>query len=164
LSELVSSASRLRTVADGEWAGWSIWDSDAFETRAGPFYERRDADGTMVAAFRTGPEHMNGGGFLHGGCLMTFADSALFTIARDAMAGDRGVTVNLSGDFLSSAGPGALMEARGAVTRGGRGLVFVQGLVTADGEPALSFTGIIKRLGPRVAPARSRSPTPEERP
>ena len=139
---------RLKLVTEGEWAGWSIWQSDAFEQRAGPFYERVE-DGEGVTAFRAGIEHMNGGGFMHGGCLMTFADSALFTIARPAMEGSFGVTVNLSGDFLDGARVGEFMEARGQITRGARSLVFVRGLVTADGRPVLSFTGIIKKVGRR---------------
>ena len=140
--------SRLKLVTDGEWAGWSIWQSDAFEQRAGPFYERIEA-GEGITAFRAGPEHMNGGGFMHGGCLMTFADSALFTIARPAMEGSFGVTVNLSGDFLDAARTGESIEARGQITRAARSLVFVRGLVTADGRPVLSFTGIIKKVGRR---------------
>ena len=138
--------SRLKLVTDGEWAGWSIWQSDAFEQRAGPFYERVDENGDGITAFRAGPEHMNGGGFMHGGCLMTFADSALFTIARPAMADSFGVTVNLSGDFLDAARTGEFVEARGQITRGAKSLVFVRGLVTADERPVLSFTGIIKKV------------------
>jgi acyl-coenzyme A thioesterase PaaI-like protein len=57
--------------------------------------------------------------------------------------------MNLSGDFLGSAGPGALMEARGEVTRGGGKTIFVRGLITGDGAPALSFTGIIRRFKKR---------------
>ncbi len=140
--------SRLRLITDGEWAGWSMWQSDAFEQRAGPFYERFDGNGG-VTAFRAGPEHMNGGGFMHGGCLLTFADAALFTIARPAMEGSFGVTVNLSGDFLDSARVGELLEARGEVTRAARSTVFVRGLATADGRPVLSFTGIIRKVGRR---------------
>ena len=140
--------SRLKLITEGEWAGWSQWQSDAFETRAGPFYERVEG-GEGVTAFRAGPEHMNGGGFMHGGCLMTFADSALFTIARPAMAGSFGVTVNLSGDFLDSARVGEFVEARGVITRAARSLVFVRGLATADARPVLSFTGIIKKVGRR---------------
>lgn len=143
--------SRLRPITDGEWTGWSQWISDAFETRAGPFYERVDEAGNGISAFRAGPEHMNGGGFMHGGCLMTFADSALFTIARKAMEGHFGVTVNLSGDFLDAARVGEFVEARGEVTRAGKSTVFVRGLVTADGRPVLSFTGIIKKRGKRDA-------------
>lgn len=140
---------RLQLVTQGEWAGWSIWRSDAFESRAGPFYERVDEAGDGVTAFRAGVEHMNGGGFMHGGCLMTFADSALFTIARPAMEGSFGVTVNLAGDFLDGARVGEFMEARGAITRAARSIVFVRGLVTADARPVLSFTGIIKKVGRR---------------
>lgn len=140
---------RLKRIDAGEWAGWSQWQGDAFETRAGPFYERTEADGDRVTAFRAGVEHMNGGGFMHGGCLMTFADSALFTIARPAMEGSFGVTVNLSGDFLDAAKVGAFIEARGQITRGARSLIFVRGLVTADARPVLSFTGIIKKVGRR---------------
>lgn len=140
--------SRLKRVTEGEWAGWSLWQSDAFEQRAGPFYEKFE-DGEGITAFRAGPEHMNGGGFMHGGCLMTFADSALFTIARPAMEGSFGVTVNLSGDFLDSARVGEYVEARGQITRAAKSIVFVRGLVTADGRPVLSFTGIIKKVGRR---------------
>lgn len=143
---------RLKLVAEGEWAGWYLWQSDAFEQRAGPFYERTEAGAEGpegVTAFRAGTEHMNGGGFMHGGCLMTFADSALFTIARPAMEGSFGVTVNLSGDFLDSARVGEFVEARGAITRAAKSIVFVRGLVTADARPVLSFTGIIKKVGRR---------------
>ncbi|MDB5695502.1 MAG: hypothetical protein JWN21_1045 [Sphingomonas bacterium] len=140
--------SRLKPITDGEWAGWSQWQSDAFEQRAGPFFERFE-DGQGVTAFRAGQEHMNGGGFMHGGCLLTFADSALFTIARPAMEGQFGVTVNLSGDFLAAARVGQFVEARGEITRAARSLLFVRGLVTADREPVLSFTGIIKKVARR---------------
>ena len=92
---------------------------------------------------------MNGGGFMHGGCMMTFADFALFAIATDELKGDHAVTLNLAGDFLGSIAPGALVEARGEVTRGGGKTIFVRGLVTGDSKPALSFTGIIRRLSKR---------------
>lgn len=136
----------LADVTEGEFAGWQVWQSDAFEQRAGPFYERVEEGGGAVIAFRAEPRHMNGAGFMHGGCLMTFADSALFTIARPAMEGGHGVTLSLSGDFLNAVKPGQLVEARGEITRGGGKTVFVRGLVTADGTPALSFTGIIRRV------------------
>lgn len=92
---------------------------------------------------------MNASGSMHGGCLMTFADFALFAIATDELEGANAVTINLSGDFLGAVAPGALVEARGEVTRGGGKTIFVRGLVTGDGEPALSFTGIIRRLAAR---------------
>lgn len=146
-NEAVGASGGLQPVTTGEWAGWSTWHSDAFEQRAGPFYERVEADGGMVSAFRAEPRHMNGAGFMHGGCLMTFADSALFTIASPQLAGDRGVTLSLAGDFLDPARVGQLIEARGRVVRAGGKTIFVEGLVTADGQPVLRFNGIIRKVG-----------------
>ncbi|HUQ14290.1 MAG TPA: PaaI family thioesterase [Novosphingobium sp.] len=148
--QYVSADDRLVRVTEGEWAGWSSWQSDAFEQRAGPFYERFDADGRGTCAFRAEERHMNGGGFMHGGCLLTFADSAIFTFARREIAGHHSVTMNLSGDFLDSARVGELVEATGEVTRAGHKTVFVRGIATADGRPVLSFTAIIKKIGRRA--------------
>jgi uncharacterized protein (TIGR00369 family) len=148
-NEAVGSSGGLIAVTEGEWAGWSTWRGDAFEQRAGPFYEKRGEDGKRVTAFRAEARHMNGAGFMHGGCLMTFADSAIFTIASDEMAGAHGVTMNLSGDFLDAAREGQMIEARGEVTRGGGKTIYVRGIVTADDLPVLSFTGIIRKVGPR---------------
>ena len=148
-NEGVGEGSGLVAINEGEWAGWSTWASDAFEQRAGPFYERTDERGARVSAFRAERRHLNGAGFMHGGCLMTFADSALFTIARDALGGSHGVTMNLSGDFLDAAREGQLLEARGEVTRAGGKTIYVRGIVTADAQPVLSFTGIIRKIGRR---------------
>ena len=134
---------------EGEFAGWYHWNHDAFETQSGPFFMKRQDDGSYLCAFRAEDRHMNGAGFMHGGCLLTFADFALFGIATDELGGDNAVTMNLSGDFLGSVAKGALVEARGEVTRGGGKTIFVRGLVTGDGQPALSFTGIIRRFSKR---------------
>ncbi|QFT77719.1 PaaI family thioesterase [Erythrobacter sp. THAF29] len=134
---------------EGEFAGWFHWNHDPYETRSGPFFMRRENDGTYLSAFRAENRHMNGAGFMHGGCLMTFADFALFAIATDELGDDNAVTMNLSGDFLGAVSLGALVEARGEVTRGGGKTIFVRGMVSADGEPALSFTGIIRRISKR---------------
>jgi len=136
-------------VSEGEFAGWKNWAHDAFETRAGPFYYREEEDGAAVCAFRAEQRHMNGGGFMHGGCLMTFADFALFSIAYRELEGHWAVTVNLSGDFLQPVHTGQLVEARGEVTRGSGKTVFVRGLVSADRVPALSFTGIVRKVSRR---------------
>ena len=70
-------------ITEGEWAGWTIWSGDPFELHAGPYYMRDGADGRPMCAFRAEAKHMNAGGFMHGGALMTFADYALFVIAGE---------------------------------------------------------------------------------
>ena len=136
-------------VAEGEWAGWTIWSGDPFELMAGPFYSRRGADGRWTSAFRAEAKHMNVDGFMHGGCLMTFADYALFSIAADAIAGTVAVTASLNSEFIDGARVGDLVEASGEVIRAGRSMVFARGLISAGGRPLLNFSGIIKKMGPR---------------
>ncbi len=134
------------TVAEGEFAGWLTFPGEPFEHGlVGPFHLRREEDG-WACAFRAERRHMNAGGAVHGGCLMAFADFALFGIAHDELDGGYGVTVDFAASFLAPAREGALIEARGEVLGGGRSLVFVRGLMTTDGEACLSFSGTIRRV------------------
>ncbi len=151
MSEQVPESQTGRVAqTEGEFAGWTYWRGDPFEDRAGPFYEKQLEDGSALVAFRAEQRHMNGGGFMHGGCLMTFADGALFSIARKELDGYHAVTMHLTGDFLAQVKVGQLVEARGEVVRGGGKTIFVAGVVTADGVPALRFDGIIRKLQKRV--------------
>ncbi|KJS38725.1 MAG: thioesterase [Hyphomonas sp. BRH_c22] len=136
-------------VTEGEFKGWKTWPEEPFEhDTAGPFYMRTDDQG-QVAAFRAQRKHMNAGGVMHGGCLMTFADYALFAIAHHGMEGVYGLTVAFTSEFLDGALEGELIEARGEVLRQGRSLTFVRGLVTANGRPVLNFSGTIKLRKPK---------------
>jgi uncharacterized protein (TIGR00369 family) len=136
-------------VTEGEWAGWKRRvRGDTFEGVNGPFYWRTDEPAGLRMAFRAEPRHMNGGGFMHGGCIMTFADFALFAIAHAAIPGLRGVTATLNGEFIAAVSQGTVLEARGEVVKAGRSLVFLRGLVSAAGEPVMTFSGVIKRVRP----------------
>jgi uncharacterized protein (TIGR00369 family) len=137
---------RPHPVVEGEWTGWQTYDSDPFETLAGPYYQRRDGEGRVVCAFRAEKKHMNGGGFMHGGCLATFADYALFVIAEDALRDTGSVTASLNCEFVDSAREGELIEARGEVVRAGGSMVFVRGLVESGGRPLLNFSAIVKKV------------------
>lgn len=137
-------------VTEGEWAGWyRRVRGDSFEGITGPFYFRNDLPAGLRAAFRAEQRHMNAGGFMHGGCVMTFADSCLFMIARPALKGRYGVTATLNGEFTGSAHVGDLVEGSGEIVKAGGSLVFVRGLVSNGGEPMLNFSGIIKIVKPR---------------
>jgi uncharacterized protein (TIGR00369 family) len=137
---------RPRLITDGEWAGWERSDSDPFELHAGPFYTRQDEAGRWVCAFRAERKHMNGGGFMHGGCLATFADYAIFMFAREELAGSGSVTASLNTEFLDGAREGELIEASGEVTRAGGSMVFVRGIASSGGRPLLNFSAIIKKV------------------
>jgi len=120
-------------ITEGEWAGWRIWSSDPFELLSGPFYSRRTADRGQVCAFRAEQKHMNGSGFMHGGCLMTFADYALFCIADQELQGTGSVTASMNCEFIDAA-------------RAGRSLVFIRGTITTADRPLLTFSAIVKKV------------------
>ncbi|HYD44622.1 MAG TPA: PaaI family thioesterase [Phenylobacterium sp.] len=141
-------------ASEGDWAGWTLWvGGDPFEDHCGPFYWKEREDGTRVCAFIAEHKHMNGGGFMHGGCVMTFADYCLFVIARDALRDSRSVTATLNGEFVGTARVGDRVECTGEVVKAGRSMVFVRGLIvnaSAGGEPMMSFSGVIKKTAPRT--------------
>ncbi|MGB0342029.1 MAG: PaaI family thioesterase [Parvibaculales bacterium] len=132
--------------------GYELWAGDEpFENHAGPFFMKHDPEhGKHLSAFIAEARHMNGGGFLHGGMLMSFADYALFVIAADVMAeGQHSVTVSCQTEFLKGAAPlGQPVFADGEVTRNTRSLIFVRGRIYTENDGVLaSFGGILKRVG-----------------
>jgi acyl-coenzyme A thioesterase 13 len=138
------------TVAEGPFAGWTTWSqgSDPYETAIGPFYFRAD-DGRARCAFQPRREHLNGGGTIHGGALMSFADFALFAIAHNALANSHAVTLTFSSEFVGAGGLDGTVEADGEVIRDTRSVIFVRGLVTQASRPLLSFSGTLKKIGRR---------------
>lgn len=132
---------------EGEFKGWKRFDTfDSFDALIGPFYFRQEADGSTRGAFRAEQKHMNMGGRMHGGCLMTFADIALFQIAYQEMEGRKGVTLQLDSTFVDAGRVGDLIEATGEIVRAGGSLVFVRGQITTEGRTLLTFSGIIKKM------------------
>ena len=139
-----------RLIETGDWAGWRTWSGlDPFEDQSGPFYFREGEDGRVTTAFRAETKHMNGGGFMHGGCMMTFADFSLFAIAWKELADTRAVTVSLNGEFIGPARPGDLVTATGEVIKAGGSLLFIRGLVATGTGPMLNFSGVIKKIRSR---------------
>lgn len=147
-----SYTSKLTAVTEGDWAGWAYYPGgDPYEDLAGPFYFQ-ERDGERVCAFRAEKKHMNGGMFMHGGCMMTFADFCLFVIAGPAIADSRAVTATFNGEFVGPAAIGDLVECTGEVVKAGRSMVFVRGLIvnaSRGGEPMMSFSAVLKKTGPR---------------
>ena len=73
--------------------------------------------------------------------------TALFCIAQDAFKdGEYGLTVAFTSEFLSGAKLGQLIEARGEVLREGGSLIFVRGVLNADGKPCLNYSATLKRI------------------
>lgn len=132
-------------VADGPLQGWTTWRNiDPFEARAGPFFHRVGEDGRATALLQATPEHLNAGGFVHGGCLLAFADFCLFAIAMPALGNNMAVTVSMNAEFLERVQAGDRVEASGELLRRTRSLGFVQGVARVGPRPVLAFSGVIR--------------------
>jgi len=138
------------TLTEGPFAGWTTWSqgSDPYETSIGPFYFRVE-DGRARCMFQPRREHLNGGGSIHGGALMSFADFSLFAIAHNALKGEHAVTLTFNSEFIGAGGLDGMVEAQGEVIRDARAVIFVRGLVTQASRPLLSFSGTLKKIARR---------------
>lgn len=137
-------------LTTGPFAGWATWSNggDPFETEIGPFCFRTEGE-RVQCAFSPRPSHLNGGGTVHGGVLMSFADFAMFCIAHRALNGSKAVTLTCNSEFLKAGGLDAIIEAEGEVLRATRTLIFVRGLVTQLSRPLLAFSGTLKKIEQR---------------
>jgi uncharacterized protein (TIGR00369 family) len=117
----------------------------------GPLYIRsvEQPDGSKLRhlGFRVEQRHCNPMGNCHGGMLATFADMMLPMLAHRQAVELRNQflpTVSLQIDYLAPSPLGAWVQGEAQVLRITRNLAFLQGLVTADGVPAMRVSGIFK--------------------
>lgn len=115
----------------------------------GPLYVRRVDVGVQLG-FRVEPRHCNPMGICHGGMMATFCDM-LLPISAHAVSKEVGnrflPTINLQIDYLAASPLGAWVQGEAQVLRVTRSLVFMQGLVEADGVAVARVSGIFK-IGP----------------
>ena len=116
----------------------------------GPLYLRHDVhhDGdTVRVGFRVEKRHTNPMGNCHGGMLASMADMLLpVSIHRQTpeVAGRFLPTISLQIDYLAPCPLGAWVQGEAQVLRTTRSMVFAQGLISADGTPAVRVSGIFK--------------------
>ncbi len=144
-----NTPSKPQLVTEGEFAGWSTWGngSDPFETLTGPFYMKPLAEGGYICAFMPEERHCNGMGNIHGGCLMTFADFALFAHCHDYMNEQPCVTMQFESQFVGGAKAGVLIESQGEIVRATRTMLFIRGVLSQSDKPVLAYSAILKRIG-----------------
>lgn len=137
------------TLDSGPFAGWISWGqgADPFETLVGPFAYRVHDNGFIEIAFQPETRHLNGGGAIHGGCLMSFADFALFAIADESLKnGQMAVTLTCNSEFLAAGDTDGWITAEGEVVKETGSVIFARGLVKQRGKPILMFSGTLKKL------------------
>lgn len=126
--------------------GWEALELSGFSAVAGPFWIRREGTRRQVG-FIADAHHTNAHmGNVHGGMLMTFADVGLGLAVVDAIGGYNCVTAQLQVQFVSRAVVGAFVICHPEIVRQTRQLVFMRGLIAADGTTVASAEGIWKVL------------------
>lgn len=97
-----------------------------FTDANGPFFGKIVSKDKVIRAFRVEEKHLNGIKIIHGGMLMTFADSALAAAVRH-VSGRSSVTIKMNSEFLSPAREGDWVESDVEVIRSTRTVAFVRG-------------------------------------
>ena len=127
---------------------------DGFIAANGPLYVKTLQRGVLIG-FRVEAQHCNPMGICHGGMIATFCDMFL-PISAHHLSDDLQQrflpTINLQIDYLAPSPKGAWVQGEGQLLRSTRSLVFMQGVVTADGQPVARASGIFK-IGPRFEDA-----------
>lgn len=142
-----SAAAQPALVAQGVPAGFELLsNASVYSRHIGPSYARKETDGASLIQ-PTLPHMCNSGGVLHGGYMMSFADSAV-TRAAGLTTGMAPSTVSFAAEFLAAGTPAAPVATRVEVPRHGKSLAFVRGLLEQDGRKLLSYSATIK-LRPR---------------
>ncbi|MDN3564655.1 PaaI family thioesterase [Paeniroseomonas aquatica] len=136
------------TPFDPATTGWKRMQPDGYPGLIGPFWFKRDADG---GGFRYGftaeARHLNLGGVVHGGMLMSFADDVLGMTVWEAAGRKPCTTVQLSTQFIAPVKLGDYVVGRAEVLRTTRSVVFVRGLVSVGDRTIVHADGIWKILG-----------------
>lgn len=117
----------------------------------GPIYLYHRGD-VVRFGFRVERRHVNPMGNLHGGMMASFCDMLLPLSAHRksaSVAQNFLPTISLQIDYLAPAALGAWVEGEAEPLRTTRSIVFVQGLVRADGTPCARASGVFK-IGPEI--------------
>jgi acyl-coenzyme A thioesterase 13 len=136
------------------WYSWGDFPRGSFAAATGRLLFRPEGPGRAVCRIFPTEAHQNMGGSLHGGAVMSFIDMAMFAGGRCAgMAEGHYVTLDMTTHFIARGRPGLPLDAHVELVKQTRGHVFLQGVVSQDGGPCYSFTGTLKRIRDRNAPA-----------
>ncbi len=124
--------------------------ASAYSRHLGPIYVRRDQTGASLLQ-PTVPHMCNSGGALHGGYMMSFADTAI-TRAASLATGMAPATVSFAAEFLAAGDLSAPLHTTVEIPRRGRSIAFLRGLVEQNARPLLAYSATMA-LRPRVETA-----------
>lgn len=131
-------------------AGWRPLPADGFAGHAGPvLYKPGDGGEPPVFAMLTDGRHTNIHGIVHGGALMTFADTGLGITVWETSGRKPCVTVQFGFQFLDAVHPGEFVELDAEVLRRSSSVVFMRGTLRCGTRRVASAEGVWKLIRPR---------------
>ena len=137
-----TAAAAAPLVAQSVPAGFELLsNASVYSRHIGPSYARKEADGASLIQ-PTLPHMCNSGGVLHGGYMMSFADSGV-TRAAALVTGMAPSTASFAAEFLAAGDATAPLVTRVEVPRHGRSLAFLRGLLEQNGKALLSYSATI---------------------
>lgn len=98
------------------------------------------ADGKCTAEFKVGPEHLNRGGFLHGGFTATIVDMVT-TYALMSKPCNAGVSVDLHVTYLKAAKEGDTIVVSANTIKAGKKLAFIECVLMQKNDGAIVARG-----------------------
>ena len=115
-----------------------------FNLHAGPIWRLPVEGEVRRFALPVLPKHLNGGGSVHGGMLMAFADVSMSQTSRAVSVAKSCSTVSMTCDFVGPGKLGDILEARVTVTRQTRTLVFLSAAIVCGPRVIAAVTGLWK--------------------
>jgi acyl-coenzyme A thioesterase 13 len=136
------------------WFSWGDFPRGSFAAATGRLLFKPDGPGRAVTRMFPTEAHMNMGGSLHGGSVMSFIDMSMFAGGLCAgMTRGHYVTLDLTTHFVARGLPGSPLDAHVELIKQTGGHAFMQGVVKQNGEPCYSFSGTLKRVNTPNRPA-----------
>jgi uncharacterized protein (TIGR00369 family) len=129
------------------WYSWGDFPRSSFAAATGRLLFRPDGPGRGICRMFPTDDHMNMGGSIHGGAIMSFIDMSMFAGGLCAgMERAHYVTLDLTTHFLARGQAGSPLDSHVELVRQTRGHAFLQGVVRQNGENCYSFSGTLKKV------------------
>jgi uncharacterized protein (TIGR00369 family) len=131
------------------WFSWGLPDNGRYHETIGPLLVRPDGNGRGLCRMRVEDRHLNLGGAMHGGAILTFVDMALFAAGHAAGAETASaVTLDCNVQFVAPAAAGAALDAAVELVRETGRLVFLRGLVVQQEAIVATFSAALRKGRP----------------
>jgi len=136
------------------WYSWGDFPRSSFAAATGRLLFRPDGPGRGIVRMFPTEDHMNMGGSIHGGAVMSFIDMSMFAGGLCAgMERSHYVTLDLTTHFLARGQAGTPLDSHVELIRQTRGHAFLQGVVKQNGENCYSFSGTLRRVSRANGPS-----------